>query len=380
MADTPQNTQGGILIIDDNEVNRMICAMHLEDMKTPLLFAENGREGIALARACQPDLILLDIMMPVMDGFETLARLKRDSALAEIPVLILSAKSETDSIVRALELGASDYLKKPFEEEEMVARVKTLLRSRYLEQQLKEDLLAGATMQKRFLTDAGATIDLFRQAGIATAIHNRPYGGISGDFYYSYPLTGSGCGIFLGDSCGHGLPAALISMRIIGVLQQIVRDSPSPGEILARLNADIIGLLPASNFVAGSCLAFFANTCTMSSAGQPYAVHLSGGTAREVVLDALPLGIHPETVYGQETLSFAEGDRLVVFTDGLLEGTDWQEQCYGRRRLLDCLKRKASAPSLAALKDAILEDVQLFGKNAPINDDQTLLLFERENN
>jgi len=378
MAEITAPQQGGILIVDDNEVNRTICAMHLEDTKTSLHFAENGEEALRIASFYKPDLILLDIMMPGMDGFETLARLKRDPELAEIPVLMLSAKSETESIVKALELGASDYLKKPFEEEEMVARTRTLLRSRFLERQLKEDFLAGASMQKRFLTDAGATIELFRQARIATAIFNRPYASISGDFYYSYPLPAPGCGIFLGDSCGHGLPAALISMRIIGVLQQIASGSPTPASILARLNSDIHGLLPVTSFVAGSCLAFSGNTCTMSSAGQPYAIHIRGSEAREIVLDGLPLGMQPEADYKERSISFEQGDRLLVYTDGILEGTDWQESCYGRQRLLDCVGKNASAPSLAILKDAILEDAQLFSKNAPADDDQTLLLFERE--
>lgn len=377
MTEKTPPQQGGILIVDDNAVNRTICAMHLENIKAALYFAEDGEEALRIARGCKPDLILLDIMMPVMDGFETLARLKRDPELAEIPVLMLSAKSETQSIVKALELGASDYLKKPFEEEEMVARTRTLLRSRFLEMQLKEDMIAGAAMQKRFLTDAGTTIGLFRQARITAAVFNRPYAGISGDFYYSYPLPLSGCGIFLGDSCGHGLPAALISMRIIGVLQQIAASCPTPAAVLARLNGDIHGLMPMRSFVAGSCLAFSGDTCTMSSAGQPYAIHISGGEACEIVLNGLPLGMQPETTYREQEISFAPGDRLLVYTDGILEETDWQESCYGRRRLLDCVGKNASAPSLSVLQDAILEDMQLFSKNAPADDDQTLLLFER---
>jgi sigma-B regulation protein RsbU (phosphoserine phosphatase) len=369
--------QGGILIIDDNEINREICAINLEDMRVPLAFAENGRDGLEKAAMIIPDLILLDIMMPVMDGFEMLAKLKCDDVLSEIPVLMLTAKSETDSIVKALELGANDYLKKPFEEEEMVARVKTLLRSRYLEKQLKEDLVTGAAMQNRFLTDARATTSLFAESSLSVEIFNKPFATISGDFYYSYPLPNSGCGIFIGDSCGHGLPAALISMRVIGVLQQIARECPGPSEILARLNDDLYGLLPSEKFVAGSCLAFFGNTCTMSNAAQPYPILLSASGIEEICLDAMPLGMKNSSSYRDRTIELGPDDKLIVFTDGLIEATDWQEVCYGKDRIHECLKKNIGVRTLKELKDILLEDLHLFTKNRPIDDDQTILLFER---
>lgn len=369
--------QGGILIIDDNEINREICSINLEEMRVPLYFAENGQEGLEKALEICPDLILLDIMMPIMDGFAMLGKLKRDEGLSEIPVLMLSAKSETDSIVRALELGANDYLKKPFEAEEMVARVKTLLRSRYLEKQIKEDLRTGAAMQQRFLTDAETAMAQLEQSCLKTVIYNKPYASISGDFYYAFPLPPAGTGIFLGDSCGHGLPAALISMRIIGLLQQIAKENPSPAQILSRLNNDLYGLLPSEKFVAGSCLAFFENTCTICNAAQPYPVLLTAKGLEEIVLDGPPMGMRPDCSYQERSVEFRPGDRLILFTDGVVEATDWQEDYFGKKRLVDCLTRHAETASLQELKDALLEDLHHFSKNAPFDDDQTIILFER---
>jgi serine phosphatase RsbU (regulator of sigma subunit) len=369
--------QGGILIIDDNETNREICAINLEDMRVPLHFAENGQQGLELAFSVVPDLILLDIMMPVMDGFEMLNRLKRDEKLSEIPVLMLSARSETDNVVKALELGANDYLKKPFEAEEMVARVKTLLRSRYLEKQIKEDLVAGAAMQKKFLTDAMTASSLLTLTGLQSVIYNKPYGSISGDFYYAYPLPGNGAGIFLGDSCGHGLPAALISMRIIGFLQQTAKENPNPAKVLAKLNNDLYGLLPPDKFVAGSCLAFSVNTCTICSAAQPYPVLLTKRGLEEIKLDGPPLGMRPDSVYQERSIEIGYGDRLIIFTDGVIETTDWQENLYGKNNLYDCLNAHAQSASLQVLKDEILENLRRFSKNAPYDDDQTIILFQR---
>ncbi len=369
--------QGGILIVDDNEVNREICAIHLEEMRVPLHFAINGQEGFDLALKTVPDLILLDIMMPVMDGFAMLSKIKREESLAETPILMLSAKADTESIVKALELGANDYLRKPFEAEEMLARVKTLLRSRYLEKQIKEDLRTGAAMQQKFLTDARAAIVQLEQSNLTTEIYNKPYATISGDFYYTFPLPQEGTGLFLGDSCGHGLPAALISMRIIGLLQQIAKEGLGPAQILSRLNNDLHGLLPRDNFVAGSCLAFSGNSCTISNAAQPYPILLSARGLEEIVQDGLPLGVKGDVSYQESSIELNPGDRLIVVTDGIVEATDWQEDVFGKKRLFNCLKMHAHGLPLAGLMDAILKDLQRFTKNAPFDDDQTIILFEK---
>lgn len=369
----------GILIVDDNEINRDICSRNLEHMGIPLYYAENGREGLQQAREKRPDLILLDIMMPEMDGFEMLEGLKEDENLSHIPVLMLTAKSETASVVRALELGANDYLRKPFSEEEMVARVNTLLRNRYLEKKLAEDLAAGALMQQKFLTDFLTTESLCRNAGLGVQIYNRPYSTISGDFFYTFPRPGGELGFFAGDSCGHGLPAALISMRVIGLLQQLAHNSHTAAEILTLLNEDICGILPRGRFVAASVLIFKGEEVTMSNGGQPYPILLSADGPVEIENDSMPLGLNSGSTYTETTFRFKEGDKLVVHTDGICEATDGRQQVfYGKERLLTCLANVYHLASCRTFCQAILEDLHLFaGKNTP-DDDQTLIVFERK--
>lgn len=366
-----------ILVVDDNEINRDICALNLEHMKVPLHFAENGREGLRVAKEQQPDLILLDIMMPVMDGMEMLRLLKADAALAHIPVLMLTAKSETASIVKALNCGANDYLKKPFAEEEMVARVNTLLRNRYLEKKLAEDLAAGARMQQKFLTDFLTAENLCNRAGLKIDIYNRPYASISGDFYYCYSQADGALGFFIGDSCGHGLPAALISMRVIGFLQQLAGKNHSAGEILTLLNEDIAGLLPHGRFVAASSLIFKDNEVTFSNGGQPYPIHISGNDIVEIERDGLPLGLTKSIAYQQDTFKFHTGDKLVVYTDGIVEVDDSHEQIYGKKRLFGCLRRQSPNANGRFFRQAMLADIQNFSGNTIADDDQTMIIFEK---
>lgn len=367
----------GILIVDDNEINRDICAMHLEHMGAPLYFADNGINGLKVAREKLPDLILLDIMMPEMDGFTMLEKLKEDQSLAHIPVLMLTAKSETESVVKALNSGANDYLKKPFEEEEMVARVTTLLRNRYLEQRLADDIAAGAVMQQKFLTDHYLAEDIYKNAGIDVAIFNRPYAAISGDFYYACKRQDSTYGFFLGDSCGHGLPAALISMRIIGFLQQIANSDKESADTLSLLNRDITGLMPFGNFVSAALFYFYKDTVAFSNCGQPYPVLITEHGIEEIEHDGMPLGINMMNQYQQTSFPFRKGDKLVIYTDGVIETTNNDECVYGKKRLYRSLKRWALKSQGQQMIQHILDDVDSFRDGKKFEDDLTMIVFER---
>jgi DNA-binding response OmpR family regulator len=116
-----------ILVIDDNNCNCELCRICLETNGFRVHIAKNGKQGLDLIRKCMPDTILLDIMMPVMDGFQVLEEIKADPAIREIPVLVHSACSETATVVSALKMGANDFLKKPFEVAELVIRVEKLV-------------------------------------------------------------------------------------------------------------------------------------------------------------------------------------------------------------------------------------------------------------
>lgn len=370
------SNSGGILVVDDNDMNRDICAINLEGLDLPLHFAANGEDGLEIAKAVQPDLILLDIMMPVMDGFEMLRIVRQTEVLSDIPVLMLTAKAETDSVVQALELGANDYLKKPFAEEEMVARVKTLLRNRYLERQVKQDLADGAAIQAKFLTDSVATTSLFTEAGISIGIYNEPYRTVSGDFFYTFSSHDKIC-FFLGDSSGHGLSAALISMRIIGFLQRLGKYPYSPSQFLKMLNRDICGLLPSGNFVAGSCISFSEKGCSLSNAAQPYVMVQKDTEFEELAIDGFPLGINESANYLETEFLLQQGERVILFTDGILEISNPDEELYGKERLKSCLASKIAKSDCKNAAKAVADDIAIFRDGAEPDDDLTLIVLEK---
>jgi signal transduction histidine kinase len=130
--------RGDILVVDDNRHNQEICRINLELEDYRVTVAEDGAEGLAMVREARPDLILLDLMMPVMDGFEFLEAVRGDPELRDTPILVISAKAMSDDVVRAFQLGARDYVRKPFEVNELVARVDNLVSLSRARRELEE--------------------------------------------------------------------------------------------------------------------------------------------------------------------------------------------------------------------------------------------------
>ncbi|OQX19340.1 MAG: hypothetical protein BWK76_04955 [Desulfobulbaceae bacterium A2] len=366
-----------ILIVDDQEVNREICEIILAPLQATILTAADGAEGLRLAREHLPDLILLDIMMPVLDGYAMLEQLRSQPELTRLPVLMLTARSDTDSVVKALTMGANDYLRKPFEDEEMLARAHNLLHARLLEKRLEEDLAAGAAMQHKYLTNGADLSKNCYEAGYLAWVRTRPYTTVSGDFFHVRRRDDGSCVLVLADTCGHGLSAALLSMRIIGFLAAMRSLPASPEEYLQQLNQDIHGVLPRGSFVAASCLLLQPDGFFLANAAQPYPILLVDGNCEELVLDGPALGQFAGASFGSHHRTISDGGRLLLHTDGLLEIMDPQESCYGKQRLDACLK-KNRALSGDQLLDALLEDVDAFRQEREADDDITLILLEKE--
>ena len=127
-----------ILIADDNEANRDILARRLEVHGYGLAMAADGAEALSQARALLPDLILLDVMMPKFDGLEVCRQLKADKSLPFIPIILVTARSDTKDIVAGLEIGADEYLTKPVDQAALVARVRSILRIKELHDTVHE--------------------------------------------------------------------------------------------------------------------------------------------------------------------------------------------------------------------------------------------------
>ncbi len=366
-----------VLVVDDNEQNRGACKIALEDY-FHLHFAENGREGLEKVREFNPDVILLDIMMPVMDGYEMLKQLKSDSEFSDIPVLMLTADANVESIERCLGMGADDYVMKPFNVRILKARAGGLAWKGHLEKEKKEDLRTGSVIQRQFLTGEKTVIEIFNNVGFQVTVFNQTPMTISGDFYYPKRISSHSAGLFFADTCGHGISAALISMRILSVIDHLRSPTHYPSEFLAVINEDICELIPPGHFVAAGYLILDKEEgiFVISNAGLPSPIWMRGETVEEVNISGMPLGL-ARSLHSDVEKKWSPGDRLIFYTDGMTEAMNESGEQYGKERLLKCIRENARLP-LEEFKNGIIADLGGFAGEKNFEDDVTLIIFENQ--
>ena len=201
-----------ILLVDDQPANLQVLSQTLESLGSKLLFAKNGETALAIAQKARPDLILLDIMMPGIDGFEVCRRLKANPDTQKIPVIFLSALDETGDKVRGLQLGAVDYVAKPFQPEEVIARVNTHLTIHRLStevqkqrDELERELQIVSQLQRNLLPEQLPEID-----GLKLAVHYETSRYTGGDYYDFAKLADGRLAILVADAEGHSAPATVL--------------------------------------------------------------------------------------------------------------------------------------------------------------------------
>lgn len=242
-----ENKGAKILIVDDTPKNLQVLGNLLQNNEYEVEFATNGKGALEWVNEAGFDLILLDIMMPEMDGYEVCRRLKSDNKTKEIPIIFLTARTDTESIVKGFNLGAADYVSKPFNKEELLVRITTQLSLK----KSKEELVD----KNRLLTDSLTYAERIQQAMLPSGedlscsftdhfVFFKPRDIVSGDFYWFKRIKNI-LFIAAADCTGHGVPGAFMSMLGMSILNEIVSKSKMdpPGEILNTLRKRIKTLL-----------------------------------------------------------------------------------------------------------------------------------------
>jgi len=386
MSATPQlapSDQKLILIVDDTPLNIGVISGALKDSyKTKV--ATNGEKALALASAEEkPDLILLDIMMPGMDGYEVCSRLKADPATSEIPVIFLTGQTSAEDETRGFEVGAVDYVHKPFSPSVVKARVRSHILLREARAQLASQLLALNTELEmaRQIQLSILPHSIPRLADLDIAAHYLPMTSVAGDFYDFIQIDDKHIGILIADVSGHGLPSALIASMLQVALTGQTAHAPEPGKVLVGLNRAFCGKF-TDNFVTAAYVYVDLENNLMRYAGAGHPPMLqwrnSTGKVTQVLENGLVLGIMEEASYGALEFLLEPGDRYVLCTDGILEAANSAQEQFGADRLMSFMKNYKHLEA-EPFSQTLLDDLAGWSNQAVDQgqqDDITLLVID----
>jgi serine phosphatase RsbU (regulator of sigma subunit) len=342
MSATPQlapSAQKLILIVDDTPLNIEVISGALKDSyKTKV--ATNGEKALALASAEEkPDLILLDIMMPGIDGYEVCCRLKADPATSEIPVIFLTGQTSAEDETRGFEVGAVDYVHKPFSPAVVKARVRSHILLREARAQLASQLLALNTELEmaRQIQLSILPHSIPKLAGLEIAAHFLPMTSVAGDFYDFIQINDKHIGILIADVSGHGLPSALIASMIQVALTGQAGNASEPAKVLLGLNRALCGKF-THNFVTAAYIYADLENSLMRYAGAGHPPVLqwrnSTGKTTQVLENGLVLGMFEDASYNALEFPLEPGDRYILYTDGILEAANSAQEQFGADRFM----------------------------------------------
>ena len=319
-----------ILITDDTKVNRTWVKRCLRDRGYQFLEAENGQEALEKVRTHQVDLVILDLVMPVLDGFTFLEKLHADPLHTSIPVIVNSSLADLTSIQKALALGSYDYFVKGLPKEYLQFILPLKVRNAIHAKQLLDDICAKKAVLEREIQAAGRyqrfllPKDL-NSTGMEVEAFFHPYIGVGGDFFDFIPLTEDKTACLIADVSGHGVLSAMVTAILKPLFRQYVRDTESPLHTLRRLNQDFLTLTDDAHYITAFTGVYdpHRHTLCYANAGHPPPLHLHQATGAIEALKAtgvfLGLFEDAEWLAEEKVLSVVPGDRLLLVTDGVLE-------------------------------------------------------------
>ena len=368
-----------VLVVDDASTNVDILVEALKrDYKVSA--ALNGPTALSIAARTPPDLVLLDIMMPGMDGYEVCRRLRQMPELADAPIILVSALDEAQKKAQGFEAGANDYVTKPFETLEVQARVRSWLKAKAygdsVKEQLAADLRVAREIQMGMIPQEFSALD--RLFGVELASALEPAREVGGDLFGAFAVDSERLVLVMGDVSGKGIPASLFMVRTGTLVRLLARQIREPERILDALNDELAMDNPSGMFVTLVCAVYYPATGRMvlANGGQAPPVLLRAGEPPRWAVPSLgtALGLEPARTFDRVELDLRSGDALIFYTDGVTEAFNRQEDCYGNKRLLSWLagNQALHSPGLAS---GILKDVRAFASGAPQSDDIAVLVL-----
>jgi CheY-like chemotaxis protein len=374
-----------ILIADDNNVDRLILKRILEKSGHDVLDAEDGLQAVELFEYDEPEIVLLDALMPKMDGYQAAERIKVLSGDKLIPIIFVTSLTEATALAQCIEVGGDDFLTKPYNQIILQAKLKAFERMKILYDEVLEQrneiriytehLLNEQNVAKRVFDNIAHSGNL-EQLNIKHILS--PMSVFNGDLLLCARTPSGNTHIMLGDFTGHGLTAAIGAMPVAEIFYGMTLKGFTISDIISEINTRLNKILPIGVFCcATACdINYREQSITLWTGGLPdaYILRPGVGLVETIKSKHLPLGVLSSASFRLETsvIRFDNNDKLYIFSDGILEAESPSGDMFGDQRVLDLIAEEGSEENLF---EKLLEEVCLFCETDAQSDDLTLIEY-----
>jgi len=372
-----------ILVVDDLPSNVRLLEVNLKAEGYRVVTADCGRAALEKVASESPDMVLLDVMMPDMDGYEVCRKIREDKSPMKLPIVMVTAHEKAeDKMLEAVDAGADDFIEKPIQRYELLSRVRSLLRVKKLSdrlakanQQLNDELNLAREVQNAFLPQEYPEV-----AGLEFFHRYIPTSAVGGDFFDIKELSPGIVEIFISDVMGHGPQAAMITGIIKTLLTSLSSSLAGPGYLLSQINERFLNLMVSGGlhvFVTAFCMIIDTvnSKCTYASAGHPspFLIQNAQSKSEQLQCNCGPaLGMIPNTLYENNERKLESGDMLFFFTDGLSELMSLDRVQFGAEELQNAILNNMHLTPHSFV-EAIMSAADAFSDGLVISDDMTLL-------
>lgn len=351
-----------ILIVDDDKTNRLVLSAYLKKDGHTIVAAQNGTEAIEVFQAEEPALILMDVVMPVMDGYEATKKIKSMMTDKFIPIIFLTAMTDEKSLSRCVEVGGDDFLTKPYNRILLKAKIDALQRVSRLYNTVNEQkhkLIIHKENEKKEQEVARKVFDSILNPGCLSSeniqLHLSPMSLFNGDVVLAAVKPTGGLHILFGDFTGHGLAASLGALPVSDIFYSMTAKGYSINDVAREVNRKLKLQLPTGMFLA-ACLVeidTINNMLKYWNGAIPGAFLHKGDSVVELKSQNLPLGILGDSGFSDkvEIVELHDNDRIILSTDGILEAENSSGEMFGLKRFNDCLNFDIKSKTESGIKN-----------------------------
>jgi CheY-like chemotaxis protein/anti-sigma regulatory factor (Ser/Thr protein kinase) len=355
-----------VLLVDDSQETVLIGTKLLRKMGHEPLIARSGAEGLVVFAAERPDLVLMDVVMPEMDGYEAAARIKHVGVERWVPLIFLTARTEDESVARGIAVGGDDYLTKPISFVTLKAKLDAFGRMLQMQRQLEQKSAELEVYYRASEDEQHVAGHLMKQLVRADSLRDpllchwiEPAHNLSGDLVAAARTPAGVLHVLLADGTGHGLAASLNVLPVVDPFYAMTARGYGVAAIAKEINAKIKRWLPVERFVAATFVALDARARTIEvwSGGNPppFLLDGEGRPIHEFSNTHLPLGVLAPGSFDPltERVPYAEDCQLILCSDGAIEAENAAGKQFGRQGLSNAMIGAAPASRLACLKLAL---------------------------